>query len=496
MSSALNGRANKSGFLDPFFAPFRRQRVPPSQTVGVSGTAVYGGFLQSNEKDARLQGRERYTTYSENLANTAIVGAGTRFFLNLVSKPTWKAEPADESAEAARLAEATEEALFDMSTPWHRVVRRAAMYRFYGFSIQEWTSTRLEDGSIGFLDCEPRPQMTIERWDLDESGTVHGVVQRSPQTQMELYLPRGKLVYACDDSLNDSPEGLGLFRHITESVRRLDRYLQLEGFGFETDLRGIPVGRGPFDELQRMVENNQITAAQKAQYEAGLREFVTNHVKTPDLAVLLDSKTYETTDDKKTPSSVRQWDVELLTAGSMGMEQVAAAIERLNREIARVLGVESLLLGSTGTGSLALSRDKSSNFALIVDSTLRELAETFEADLVDRLFELNGWNMDLRPTLKTDAVQMRDAGEITDALRSLGQAANAIGPQDEAFLEVFDLLGLTRPEITEDVIDAALGGGAVNDPNPSPDDEVPEAEGEAEAAAGEETPEAEEAAQE
>lgn len=474
--------------MDTLFAPLRRKPIAPSRTLGVSGTAAYGGYLQSEESDARLTGRARYKTYSEALANTAIVGAGTRFFLNLVSKPTWKVEPADESSEAARLAEMVENAVFDMTTPWHRVVRRAAMYRFYGFSIQEWTRTRMDDGSFGFLDIEPRPQITIERWDLDETGTVWGVIQKSPQTQEEIYLPAGRLVYAVDDSLNDSPEGLGLFRHIVEPVRRLIRYEQLEGFGFETDLRGIPVGRGPFSELQQLVDGQHITAEQKAQYELGLREFVTKHVKTPDLAVLLDSKVYETTDEKRSPSAIRQWDVELLTAGSNGMGDVANAIERLNREIARVLGVEQMLLGATSVGSLALSKDKSTNFTLIVDSTLRDLIETFNAQIIDPLFKLNGWPMELRPTFKTDAVQMRDVGDITDALRSLSQAASAVGPQDEAFLEVFDLLGLTRPDITQERIDLSLGLGLEDDDDPEETD--PEEQDEAGDDGGE-TPETE-----
>ena len=119
------------------------------------------------------------------------------------------------------------------------------MYRFYGFSIQEWTARRRDDGFLTFADIAPRSQRTIERWDVDEAGQVLGALQRSPQTQEEIYLPREKLLYIVDDTLNDSPEGLGLFRHLVAPSRRLKRYEQLEGFGFETDLRGIPIGRSP-----------------------------------------------------------------------------------------------------------------------------------------------------------------------------------------------------------------------------------------------------------
>ncbi len=468
----------KAGFLDPFFAPFRNESTPPSQTIGVSGAQAFGGFLQSNESESRLQGTERYRVFSEMLANTAIVGAGVRAYLNLVAKAGWKAEPADDSPQALELAEKVDDALHNMTTPWHRVVRRSSMYRFYGFSIAEWTATRLEDGTIAFMDVEPRPQVTIERWDLDEGGTVMGVMQLSPQTQEEIYLPRERLVYGVDDALNDTPEGLGLFRHIAEAERHLRRYQQLEGFGFETDLRGIPIGRGPFQELQEMVDRHDITPDQKLQYELGLRTFVQNHIKTEDLAILLDSKTYETTDDKKTPSGERMWDVELLQGSATSQDAVARAIERLTREVARVLNVEHLLLGSTSVGSLGLSKDKSLTFALMVASTLQELAETFEADLVVPMFEMNGWDMALRPALKPDAVQHRDVEQITGALRELAQAASAVGPQDEAFMEIFDLLGLTRPEVLNLAADAALGGDVGNKDGEPIAPESPESEGE------------------
>ena len=61
---------------------------------------------------------------------------------------------------------------------WARIVRRAAMYRFYGFSIQEWTAKRRPDGLLTLADVAPRSQMTIERWDMLTDGSIQGVVQR------------------------------------------------------------------------------------------------------------------------------------------------------------------------------------------------------------------------------------------------------------------------------------------------------------------------------
>lgn len=430
--------------------------VRPRTILGVGGTPIFSGYLTENEKNPSLTGREKYKTYSDILANTSIVAAGTRYFLNLVSKATWRVEPADESARAKELAERLEEIMHDMETPWHRVVRRASMYRFYGFSIQEWTAKLTDDGVIGMLDVAPRAQITIERWDMDEHGKVFGVVQRSPQTSREIYLPRGKIIYAVDDTLNDSPEGLGLFRHLAEPNAVLNRYRQLEGFGFDADMRGIPIGRIPMAELQRLVDEGKISSADKTAAEKAMRDIVQNHINNPQRGIIMDSLTYTTEDDKATPSNIPQWDLSVIKGDPTSAAEVAAAIERLNREMARVLGVESLLLGTDSRGSHALARDKTQTFALMVEGTLQEMEEVMESDFRNPVWELNGWPEELKPQMKTEPVQYRDIEQITGALKDLAQAGAVMMPDDPAINQVRDLLGLSRQDTVKLLADLAL----------------------------------------
>src|SRR5437016_1076239 len=129
-------------------------RARPFSEMGVSGTAVYAGYVLSPERSTKLIGQEKYRTFSDILANTAIVAAGVRYFLNIISKPNWSCEPADDSAEARKYADFVEELIGDMITPWDRIVRRSGTYRFHGFAIQEWTAKKRDDGKIGLLDIE------------------------------------------------------------------------------------------------------------------------------------------------------------------------------------------------------------------------------------------------------------------------------------------------------------------------------------------------------
>ena len=438
--------------------------LSPTATRGTPGTPVIGGYIINDEKSPNLSGTRKYKTYSDLLANVSIVAAGVRYFLNLVSKAEWKVKPADESDEAKRFADIVTKQMKTMDTSWSRIVRRSAMYRFYGFSVQEWTAELRDDGLL-FKDIAPRPQVTIEKWDTDTQGAVVGIIQTSSVDYSDIYLPRKKTIYVVDDSLNDSPEGLGLFRHIVSSCDRLTRYEQLEGYGFESDLRGIPVGRAPFAALQDGVDTGLLTETEMTQAIDPIKSFVTNHIKNPALGILLDSITYQDEGDSGSYSNIPQWSVDLLKGSATSFADVATAIERLNREIARTLGVEGLLLGESTSGSHALSKDKSLNFALIVDSTLTELVDTYEKDMIHRLWELNGWPEEMRPTFNTEAIQHRDITQITAALKDLADSGAMLLGNDPAVLEIYEMLGLSAPpERTEsDFEDNDLGNGKTDD---------------------------------
>jgi hypothetical protein len=447
-------------------------KVKPTTTIGTAGGVLTNGLIQENELNPALTGRTKYKSYSTVLANTSIVSAGTRYFLNLIGKATWRFEPAQDTgndSEAERLAKLVEDIFYNMSTPWSRTIRRAAMYRFYGFSIQEWTAKKRDDGVIGLEDIAPRAQITITRWDVEPTGKVLGVVQENPNTFDEVYLPRGKVLYICDDSLNDTPEGLGIFRNVVEASNRLARYEQLEGFGFETDLRGVPIGRVPIALINERLAAGTMTQEEATGAISALETFIKKHIKSPSLGIVLDSSVYKSTDEASSPSSVPHYDIDLLKGGNTTQAEIAVAIERINYEIARVLGVEHLLLGQS-RGTQALSEDKSHNFAMIIDSTLTEIEEAVQRDLITTIFDLNGWDKKFIPDAKTEQVQMRNVRQITEALSDLASAGAVLDPEDPAIAEVRELLGLSAPIIGGAMdIDASLPGN----PKPKVDPEDP-----------------------
>ena len=66
-------------------------------------------------------------------------------------------------------------------------------------------------------------------------------------------------------------------------------------------------------------------------------------------------------------------------------------------------------------------------------------------DVVTRIFELNGWPLELRPKLVTDKLKFRNVDEITGALRDMAQAGAVLHEDDPVIKETRDLLGLSAP---------------------------------------------------
>jgi hypothetical protein len=447
-------------------------------TIGSTGETAMGGYILSTERGPRLEGIKRYEAFADLLANTAIVAAGVRLFLALLKKADWAvvaAEGKEDDPRAQELAELVESMMFDMETSWTTMVGKLAMYRFDGHRLLEWTAKRRDDGAIGMADVEGRPPRTISRWDLDEGGKVRGVWQQCPPTMTEVYIPREKLVYGVDDSLTESPEGMGLFRHLVMTARRLKGFHDLEEIGFETDLRGIPVAYGPLGALDEMLKKGEIDKATWTKYRKPLVDFINSHIRNRKSGMMFDSETYRSTDDAQTPSSVRKWGVELLQGESSSFEAMAAAINRLNQEMARVLGVEHLLLGADGGGSLALGRAKIDVLYLMVQSTQSEIVEILERDWLGPIAALNGWDEDLIPSLAVAEMRAEDVAAITEALAQLAQAGAVLMPSDPVVDVVRDMLNLPHAPEERMELDAALLGGLddpeATEPKPKPGDE-------------------------
>lgn len=434
---------------EAFMTP--RAPVIPGKPQGQSGTPAYGGYVVSRETQDSLRGINRFTTFDNMFYNTGIVSASVGYYLNLLTQPGWEFNAVNDTDEAKRYADMTSEAMRDyLETPWHQIVKRAATYRLYGFSLQEFICRRQENGMICLTDVQPRLQRTIERWDVDVYGEVYGVAQRSVHDGGEYYIPRRKLLYALDSTFDDSPEGLGLFRLAVKASRDLERLLQLQMWGYETDLKGMPVVRAPLTYLQELVDKGDLTQDEMDDIIAPFKEILRKHVRTPELGMLLDSLVYYSKGENAQPSPSRMFDFDIIKGEVTANAQKAVhdAIEAMNWDIARIFGTETLLLGSNGRGAYALSKDKTQNLLMLVDGVLLDVAAFIKRDIIGQIFRLNNWPKKFMPNPVTDAITYRDIETITGGLLELAKAGAPMSPDDPAYNVIRRAMRLPRaPEV-------------------------------------------------
>lgn len=444
--------------------------------IGSTGQTFFGGYAAS-EDAADLFGPRRADAFMRMLRDTTIIAAGVRIFLNLISGATWQAEAPKmdseaDQAKADEVAKAVEDMITDHATPWPRIVRRVTLFRFYGFSIMEWIAKLRDDGLTGMLDVKPRPNRTIDRWETDENGEVTGVWQRV-DGKPDVLIPRERLIYAVDDTFTENPEGLGLLRHVKRAADRLKAFEMIEQIGFENDLQGVPVAYAPLTEIDN---DERYTKAQRNRFRKPLNDFVQGHIRNKRTGLLLDSEVYRGTGEQNSPSGTRKWAVDVLRGQGGAFEEVGATIDRINKEIARVLGVEHIMLGADGSGSLAMSKSKVGTFYLTLMTTQQELVDIIERDWLRPICEMNGWPRELWPSLACEEIRDEDIEQITGALEKMARAGATLREDDPVIAEVRQMLGVSPPPDPE--IDPMLDPAGEIDPlnpqnDPVPPDDIP-----------------------
>lgn len=426
-------------------------RAPaPTKELGTPGVVVYSGYLQSREKNNDLVDYRKHVRFEELLSNVSVIAAASRYYINLLAKAQWSVEPVDDSSAAKQAAELVERMMEEVESPWSKIVRQTAMFRFHGFSVQEWTAKRDPGNGFLFFDTiENRPQWTIERWDIDERHRVIGFGQRDPATANEIYIPRRKTVYTVDDTFSDQPDGLGVLRQVYKDAQKLITLEDLETSGFERDLRGSVIARIPYSELKRRVDNGEIAETDATAAIKAIENIAAMVRKSPDTAIAMDSAPYSNKSDTGiSAASTLLWNLELLQGNSSGLPDIAEAIKRKNLEIARALGVEAIMLGGDGAGSLALSRDKTNALLLQVNATLGDIKEQYQKDLVKRLWELNRAYVpeDRIPLLSVEEIQAKDAEAVAAVLRDMASAGAVLSPTDPIVNEIRRDLGYSDAE--------------------------------------------------
>ncbi len=457
-------------------APTEEPSPTSMDAIGVAGVKISSGFVH-DEFIVNLVGERGRKIYREMRDNDATVGAILFAIEMLLKAVPWTVEyddnEDDEDAEAAATPAINQEGtktvndgeqavnfieglLFDdMSHTWDDFIATVLSMLPFGWQYTEIVWKRrlgpsqdpvkdsiYSDGLIGIHKLADRSQETLDRWDMDDQGTVWGMWQQPPNGGEIRYIPMAKALLFRTNPFKDSPEGRSMLRTAYRSWYFLKNIQEIESIAVERELTGLPVVRipdailnGATDEAKRQV----------AQYTKMVRDVKFNEQG----GIVLASDPYY--DAEGTPTSVRQVEFELVTSGGSRAIDTDVIIKRYQGDIARTVLAQFILLSQAGSkGGYSQSKSEIDLFLGAGEGFLASIASIVNRDLIPKIWKVNGLDPQYMPYCKPGALAPDDLGVLGEYVSKLAAAGISLFDEDTSE-HLRDIAGLPKaPEGHED----------------------------------------------
>lgn len=417
-------------------------------TLGVAGDNTHNGQIRADEFLPELRGKKAVRKYREMRDNDSTVGAVMYAVEQILRDVELHVKEANDSDAAKREKEFVESVLVDMDHTLDDHIAEAIAYLSYGFSWFEVIYKRrvgptqrspkkrskFTDGRIGIHKIASRAPWTVNKFDVDQkTGEVLGVEQSVGIMGGSNYIPTNKSLYYRTTSLNGDPSGRSILRNAYTSYEYLNNLQSIEAIAVERELAGIPVARIPAEYL-----SGDASAAQSG-FVHNLQQILRDVKFNEQGYIILPSDTYP--DKDGAPTNQRLVDIELMASNGKRNIDINPIINRYQHDIARSVLSEFLLLGTSG-GSYALSKSKTDLFLRALESYIQAIVDVLNKQLVERLWQLNGLNYDLMPTITAGDVAPHDLREISSFLRNLNGAGIDVSTHPEVIQDLMDLAEL------------------------------------------------------
>lgn len=426
-------------------------------TLGVAGDNTYNGQIRADEFLPELRGKKAIRKYREMRDNDSTVGAVMYSVEQILRDIDLHVKPADNSDAARVEKEFVESVLDDMDHTLDDHISDALSYLSYGFGWFEVIykrrvgpterspkkNSKYTDGRIGVRKIASRAPWTVSKFDVEQkTGDVLGIEQEVGFMGGRNYIPLNKSLYYRTTSLNGDPSGRSILRNAYTSYEYLNNLQSIEAIAVERELAGIPVARIPAEYL-----SGDASAAQSG-FVHNLQQVLRDVKFNEQGYIILPSDTYP--DKDGAPSSTRLVDVELMASNGKRNIDINPIVNRYQHDIARSMLSEFLLLGTSG-GSYALSKSKTDLFLRALESYIQAIVDVLNKQLVERLWQLNGLNYDMMPTIEAGDVAPHDLREISSFLRNLNGAGIDVSSHPEV---ISDLMGIAEldydPEVEQE----------------------------------------------
>ena len=428
------------------------------QVLGVAGDNTHNGNIRADEFLPELRGKRAIRKYREMRDNDSTIGAVMYATEQVLRDVDIKVMPANDTPAAKREADFVESIFKDMDHTLDDHISEALSSLTYGFSWFEVVykrrngptdrsdkgNSKYSDGRIGVRKIASRAPWTISKFDVDQkTGDVLGIHQEGSGFNNTNYIPSRKSLYYRTTAINNDPSGRSILRNAYTSYEYLNNLQSIEAIAVERELAGIPVARIPSEYL-----SPDATSAQSG-FLTNLQQILRDVKFNEQGYIVLPSDTYP--DSNGSPTTTRLVDVELMASNGKRNIDIDPIVKRYQHDIARSVLSEFLMLGGGNTGSYALSKSKTDLFLRALESYIQAIVDVLNKQLVERLWELNGLNYDLMPTIVAGDVAPHDLREIAAFLRNLNGANIDVSSHPEVIQDLMDIAELRYdPDLEED----------------------------------------------
>jgi hypothetical protein len=368
--------------------------------IGKSGIRWNSGYLY-DEFLPQLQGRRGIQIYREMSENDSIIGACLYAIEQTMREMRWSVmTPKGRSGK--QLTSFLSENMKGMTHSWNDMVGDILSMLRYGWAYFEIVYRRDRKGRILWHKIALRKQDSMDRWELDDNGSILGMVQNPAPTYQFFFIPIQKSLLFRTKLDADNPEGKSILRTAYHDWYYKKNLEEIEAIGCERDLAGIPILTLPDNfNFDGEKEKQQLDAAKRL--VANLRRDEQDGVVLPF-----------------------GWKLELLSSPGKRQFNTTEIINRYNKSIASSVLAEFILLGMERTGSYALSKDLTDMFFLCLEGWADSICSVFNRFAIPNLFRFNGVTGKDLPYIVHTRLSKPDLNTLSNFVSKLAPGVSAL----------------------------------------------------------------------
>lgn len=403
---------------------FTPKKTKPKKSIGLetgdSGSQYLNGIV-SDEYNTKLRDISGVRIYDEMRKSDGTVSAAVLAVSLPIRRANWFIKPASEDAADVDIAKFVEKNFFDwMTITWNDTLRQSLLSMPLGVMVFEKVyETRSWEGKdyVTLRKLAPRLPKSIQRWEM--ANGEPGIEQRKQDGAL-VDIPMEKLVVFVNDKEGDNWWGTSILRPGYKHWFFKNNFYKIDAISFERQGLGIPYAKLPQgateadrnrakEMLQNMRANHQAYIIEPHDYEIGFKDMMARTTRDP-----------------------------------------ATSIAHHNREIVKSVLAQFLELGSTDSGSRALSTDQTDLFLQSIEATARAQADVYNKYVIEQLVDLNFDGVEEYPKLDFNGISRVDVEKLTNAYTALITSGAVIASEaDERYLR--ELMGLPERDSSEDM---------------------------------------------